>query len=108
MSDFLGFTDKTFLVTGFANRKSVAWHVSKILEKEGARVIFTVRSENRKNELLALKPDAEIIICDFENSKEIETIEKIKKPTWLPPQPFLNLGVRSKLLYERFKAISDI
>ena len=45
MSDFLGFSDKTFLVTGFANRKSVAWHVSKILEKEGAKVIFTVRSE---------------------------------------------------------------
>ena len=75
MSDFLGFTDKTFLVTGFANRKSVAWHVSKILEKEGARVIFTVRSENRKNELLVLKPDAEIIICDFENSKEIDELK---------------------------------
>ena len=74
MSDFLGFTDKTFLVTGFANRKSVAWHVSKILEKEGARVIFTVRSENRKDELLVLKPDAEIIICDFENSKEIDEL----------------------------------
>ena len=43
-----------------------------------------------------------------ENSKEIEIIEKAKKPTWLPPQPFLNLGVKSKLFYERFKAISDI
>ena len=43
-----------------------------------------------------------------ENSKEIEIIEKVKKPTWLPPQPFLNLGVKSKLFYERFKAISDI
>ena len=43
-----------------------------------------------------------------ENSKEIQIIEKIKKPTYLPPQPFLNLGVRAKLIYERFKAKSDI
>ena len=35
MSNFLGISDKFFLVTGFANRKSVAWHVSNILEKEG-------------------------------------------------------------------------
>ena len=50
MSDFLGFSNKTFLVTGFANRKSVAWHVSEILEKEGATVIFTVRTPKRKDE----------------------------------------------------------
>ena len=71
MSNFLGFSDKTFLVTGFANRKSVAWHVSNILEREGASIIFTVRTNKRKNELLALKPDAEIIVCDFEKPNDI-------------------------------------
>ncbi|MDA8737976.1 FAD-binding oxidoreductase, partial [Candidatus Pelagibacter bacterium] len=30
-----------------------------------------------------------------ENSKEIETIEARNKPNWLPPQPFLNLGVKT-------------
>ena len=43
-----------------------------------------------------------------EHTKEIETIEARKKPTWLPPQPFLNLAVYSKLFYERFKALSEI
>ena len=43
-----------------------------------------------------------------ENSKEIETIEKRNKPTWLPPQPFLNLGVKTRLIYERFRARSEI
>ncbi len=43
-----------------------------------------------------------------ENSKEIETIEARNKPTWLPPQPFLDIGVRARLIYERIKARSEI
>ena len=43
-----------------------------------------------------------------ENTKEIEIIEARNKPTWLPPQPFLNLGVKTRLIYERFKARSEI
>ena len=43
-----------------------------------------------------------------ENSKEIETIEARSKPTWLPPQPFLNLGVKARLIYERLRAKSEI
>jgi glycine/D-amino acid oxidase-like deaminating enzyme len=43
-----------------------------------------------------------------ENSKEIEIIEARKKPTWLPPQPFLNLGVKTRLIYERIRARSEI
>ena len=43
-----------------------------------------------------------------ENSKEIKTIEERNKPTWLPPQPFLNIGVKTRLIYERFRARSEI
>jgi glycine/D-amino acid oxidase-like deaminating enzyme len=43
-----------------------------------------------------------------ENSKEIETIEARNKPTRLPPQPFLNLGVKTRLIYERIRAKSDV
>ena len=42
------------------------------------------------------------------NTKEIETIEKRNKPTWLPPQPFLNFGDRTRLMYERWRAKSEI
>jgi len=43
-----------------------------------------------------------------ENTKEIETIEARNKPTWLPPQPFLDLGVKARLMYERLRARSEI
>ncbi|ARJ47731.1 NAD(P)/FAD-dependent oxidoreductase [Candidatus Pelagibacter sp. RS39] len=43
-----------------------------------------------------------------ENTKEIETIEARSKPTWLPPQPFLNLGIKARLMYERLRAKSEI
>jgi len=43
-----------------------------------------------------------------EHSKEIETIEARNKPTWLPPQPFLDLGVKARLIYERMRARSEI
>ena len=43
-----------------------------------------------------------------ENTKEIETIELRNKPTWLPPEPFLSLGVRARLLYERMRASTEV
>ena len=43
-----------------------------------------------------------------ENTKEIEIIEARNKPTWLPPQPFLNIGVKTRLMYERLRAKSEI
>ena len=41
-------------------------------------------------------------------TKEIEIIESRNKPTWLPPQPFLNIGVKTRLIYERLRAHSEI
>ena len=43
-----------------------------------------------------------------EITPEIEIIEKRNKPTLLPPSPLLDIGVRSRLAYERFKARSEI
>ncbi len=43
-----------------------------------------------------------------ENTSEIETIEKRNNPTWLPPQPFLGIGIKTRLFYERLKARSEI
>ena len=43
-----------------------------------------------------------------ENTKEIEVIEASNKPTWLPPDPILSLGVKARLIYERFRAKSEI
>ena len=40
--------------------------------------------------------------------KVFKVIEKRKKPTWLPPQPILNLGINTRLIYERYLARSEI
>ena len=42
-----------------------------------------------------------------ESTKEIQTIESRNKPTWLPPQPFLNFGIKARLIYERLRANSE-
>ena len=41
-------------------------------------------------------------------SKEIEIIESKKKPTLLPLKPFLNIGVKLRLYYERHRAKSEV
>jgi enoyl-[acyl-carrier protein] reductase I len=64
--DFLQLAGKTFLVFGVANRKSVAWFVARSLEEQGAKVLYSVRSEARKKSLetqLAGKP---VFLCDVE------------------------------------------
>ena len=43
-----------------------------------------------------------------ENSDEIMVIESRSKPTWLPPQPFLHIGVKTRLIFERFRSRSDV
>ena len=43
-----------------------------------------------------------------DNTNEIEIIEARNKPTWLPPQPFLYLGVKARLIFERLRAKSEI
>jgi glycine/D-amino acid oxidase-like deaminating enzyme len=43
-----------------------------------------------------------------ETSEEIKIIEKKKKPTWLPPTFFLDIGVKTRLIYERLRSRSDI
>ena len=48
---FLGLENKNILVTGVANKKSVAFYIGKTLEKEGANILYSVRTEERKRQL---------------------------------------------------------
>jgi len=48
------------------------------------------------------------LIAEQQQSDEIKVIEKRVKPNWLPPQPFLSIGVNSRLFYERIKARNDL
>ncbi len=48
------------------------------------------------------------LMASEQQSEEISILEKRKKPNLLPPQPFLNIGIYSKLAYERFRARTEI
>lgn len=76
---FLKIEGKRFLVFGVANRKSVAWAVGRQLEEEGAEVIYSVRSEARKESLRRLMGDRPVEICDVEFPEQTEALaERIK------------------------------
>lgn len=74
MPDFLQLTGKTLLIFGVANRKSVAWFVAKTLEAQGARVIYSVRSEARKKSLATLLTDKPVFLCDVEKSGDVDRL----------------------------------
>lgn len=72
--DFLQLSGKTIVVFGVANRKSIAYHVGQQLSTCGATVIYVVRSEARRDSVRKLLGDAEIFVCDVEDSQQIERV----------------------------------
>ena len=69
--DFLELQNKTIVVFGVANKKSVAWHVAEVLKQAGAQVVLVVRTEARRESVAKLIPGAEIYVCDVEKDEEI-------------------------------------
>lgn len=74
MGDFLQLAGRTFLVFGVANRKSVAWVTARALEEQGARVIFSVRSEARRASLKALLQERAVHVCDVEQEGAVSAL----------------------------------
>ena len=72
---FLNLENKNFLVTGVANKKSVAWYIAKTFEEEGANVIYSVRSEDRKKSLEKLLRDKTVFVCDVEKEEQVEHLK---------------------------------
>lgn len=68
---FLNLKDKTFVIFGLANRKSVACAIAKVLVDEGANIINVVRSDARVPASQKLFPNSPVFICDVENEENI-------------------------------------
>lgn len=74
-TDFLQLAGKTVLVTGIANKKSVAWHTAKLLTDADCRVIYSVRSEERREQIQKLAgPEADVLVCDVEHQDQIDRL----------------------------------
>ncbi len=71
MPDFLQFAGKRILVMGVANKKSVAWHASRVLVDAGAEVIYAVRNATRVDQVQKLVGDADVFACDVEFEDQI-------------------------------------
>jgi len=72
--DFLDIADKTFLVFGVANKKSVAYSVGQVLSEAKAKVIYSVRSPEREESVSKILPNADIYVCDVEREHEIKKL----------------------------------
>jgi enoyl-[acyl-carrier protein] reductase I len=68
---FLGLKNKTIIVFGLANKKSVACAIARVLDEEGAEVIHVVRSEQRAETARKLFPESRVYICDVEEEANI-------------------------------------
>ena len=68
---FLGLDGKKILVMGVSNKKSVAFHVGKVLKEAGAEVIYTVRNATRREELAKLLDGHDVFTCEVEKPEEI-------------------------------------
>lgn len=74
-SDFLQLAGKTVLVCGVANRKSVAWHIAKLLQEADCRVIYSVRSAERREQVAKLVGSSDdILVCDVEHEDQIQQL----------------------------------
>jgi len=71
---FLDFDGKTFVVFGVANRRSVAYQVARVLEAEGATVVYSVRSAERRDALASLLDGREVHVCDVEHDDQINAL----------------------------------
>jgi enoyl-[acyl-carrier protein] reductase I len=71
MHDFLQLAGKTVLVTGLANKRSIAYHVGRTLQEVGAQVRYVVRSPQRREAVAKLTGDAPVHVCDVAFPEQI-------------------------------------
>ncbi len=74
--DFLALAGRTILVMGVANKKSVAFRIATLLEEAGAEVIYTVRSEQRRQSLEKLLQGKRVLICDVADQQQIDALAR--------------------------------
>jgi enoyl-[acyl-carrier protein] reductase I len=95
---FLGVNDKTYLISGVSNRKSVAYFSAKTLVDEGAKLIFTVQTEDHKKRVTKLFPDSDIYILDVESQEAITEFGNTLKDKHVKLDGFLHSIAFANLL----------
>lgn len=71
---FLNLKDRTIVVFGVANKRSVGYHAARVLEEAGATIVYSVRSPQRAEGLTRLLAGREVHVCDVEHEDQIEAL----------------------------------
>lgn len=90
MTSFLNLENKTFLITGVANKKSVAYFSAKTLEENGANLIFTVQSQEIKERVEKLFPGKAVYLLDVESEEAIKEFGQLIKEENIKLHGFLH------------------
>lgn len=84
--NFLELDGKSVLIFGVANRKSVAWHISRVLYEAGAKCVYVVQNEELRASVAKLlagtrsvqagrsrteRGNEEVYVCDVEHEDQI-------------------------------------
>lgn len=68
---FLDLDGKSVLIFGVANRKSVAYHVARVVSEAGGRCVYVVQNDAIAQAAAKILGDAEIHVCDVEREEQI-------------------------------------
>ena len=77
MNDFLELHNRRFLIFGVANKKSVAYHITRSLIECGATCVLVVRDEEIRGKMEKLFPEISpenIHLCNVEHQAEIDEL----------------------------------
>lgn len=72
--DWLGLAGRRVLVTGVANKRSIAWHVHRGLLAAGAQPVHVVRDEATRDATARLLEGCDVHVCDVERQAEIDAL----------------------------------
>ena len=72
----LNLENKTYVIMGIANKRSIAFGVAKVLDQLGAKLVFTYRKERSRKELEKLleqlnQPEAHLYQIDVQSDEEV-------------------------------------
>jgi len=69
--------DKTALIVGVANKRSIAWSIAESFHREGARLAFNYQGERLKENvegLAATLGGSKVFPCDVTKDNEIDSL----------------------------------
>jgi enoyl-[acyl-carrier protein] reductase I len=74
--DFLQLAGKSILIFGVANRKSVAWHIGRVLSEAGTECVYVVQNDEIRRGAAKLLGDAEVYLCDVQHDEQIANLRQ--------------------------------